>query len=176
MSEDSRHAPSLLWGSLIAGSLICSPKHLRNAEYIPDYNKPAGKYLTLQPVAGTTQIALLGALSNVGLAVLIVLEFCEFEDYYKLWAKTVSGATATGERDVKIDFLKISVDEYDKLFLMWGTDIADMLSFWEQAGAASWTTVQEGDVLVDFMAMLKGTGKELQGAEVVFKESTWTSV
>ncbi|PGH23045.1 hypothetical protein AJ80_02818 [Polytolypa hystricis UAMH7299] len=166
--------------------------------FTPIYSKPAGKYITFQPVVGSTQIASLGPLSNVGLAahtiittpyplpesaksgptparyVLIVAEYLEFEDYFKLWAKTVPGATATGEKDVNLDFLKISRNEYEKL--VWNAEMSPMLQYWELVGAASWTTVQEGDVLVELKDMLKGTDKEVRGTEAAFKEIDWTSV
>jgi hypothetical protein len=153
------------------------------------------------PVARTTQVASLGPLSNVGLAVRSVLTnpfaipnadavsstparylllttgSYDFKDYYKLWAKAANGKTASGTTNLDVEVVEISLDAYDTLWPLWGKEMGIMLKFWELVGPEkSWSTVHGDDVIVRLQDLLRETGTAMVGTEEAFGEMDWSSV
>ncbi|KAJ6027317.1 hypothetical protein N7499_000872 [Penicillium canescens] len=169
--------------------------------FTPIDAKPAGRYIIMLPVAPTTQVASLGPLSNVGLAVRTVLTnpfaihnadplsstparylllttgFYDFRDYYNVWAKAANGKTASGTTNLDVEVLEISMDAYDTLWPLWGKEMGLMLKFWELVGPEkSWSTVHGDDVMVRLQDLLKETGPAMVGTEEAFGELDWSSV
>jgi len=107
----------------------------------------SGKYVWLQPTPPTTQIISIGdQTSNVGPFALAIVKKPELT----LPGKFVCAATDTltqGEvldtwsqvTGKKSEYVEISLEDFDRLWPMWGHEMGVMLKFWEEFKEKSWS-------------------------------------
>ncbi|KAK0106285.1 hypothetical protein ONS96_003925 [Cadophora gregata f. sp. sojae] len=124
--------------------------YAQNFEYPwtkPSFFETVGKYIQLGPVPPTTIVQTIGDVhTNVGLFtsailaqplltkgkyVLGVVEETTVGEFVKIWGQT------TGKNTMYVEIA--SVEEYDKLWPVWGTEIGLMMKFWEIAGKGAWS-------------------------------------
>ncbi|KAG4421207.1 hypothetical protein IFR04_005618 [Cadophora malorum] len=115
--------------------------------YTPTLFKTSGKYIQLGPVSPNTIVSTIGDVgTNVGIFtnailaqpaltkrkyVLATVEDITVGGLVKAWGE------ATGKDTL---YVKIaSVEEYDKIWPVWGTEIGLMMKFWESAGEKCWS-------------------------------------
>lgn len=115
--------------------------------FTPAFLKPAGTYAWLLPSPPSMQLSSVGDHRvNVGIMVRGILsnpaktlrgkyvlgrvEILTSQQYLDLWAK-VTGKTA--------QFIRISYEDYYKLYPNWGEEMGRMLKLWEEVGEKSWS-------------------------------------
>jgi hypothetical protein len=139
----------------------------------------SGKYIVLQPCSTDTLVSTIALTSkNVGLFVKAILAKPEIT----LPAKYVLGSTDTitngglvellSEISGKeIDYLKVSAEDYDKVWPVAGKEVALQMQAWEIAGNQSWTKTGVTVVTKDDLAIegLVGLRETLEGAD-------WSSI
>ncbi|KAH7395562.1 hypothetical protein BKA64DRAFT_61705 [Cadophora sp. MPI-SDFR-AT-0126] len=124
--------------------------YAQNFEYpwtTPTLFKTSGKYIQLGPVSPSTLVQTIGDVTtNVGIFtsailaqpaatqrkyVLATVEDTTIGGLVKSWGE------ATGRDSLYVEIA--SIEEYDKVWLMWGREIGLMMKFWESAGRNCWS-------------------------------------
>ena len=113
---------------------------------------PADKYALIQPVGSQTQLVQAGdQRKNVGMFVDAIVEqpgltqdgrvvFAESGEVHTQAEQLAIWGRVTGTSPV---YLQVSLDEYDKLFPMWGAEWGIMMQYFEWAGGKkSWSCEQ----------------------------------
>ncbi|PVH76452.1 putative hscarg dehydrogenase [Cadophora sp. DSE1049] len=124
--------------------------YAQNFEYPwtrPNLFKTSGKYIQLGPVSPTTPVQTIGDVTtNVGIFTTAILaqRAITQRKYVLATAEdtTVGGLVkswgdATGKDTLYIEIA--SIDEYDKVWPVWGREIGLMMKFWESAGENCWS-------------------------------------
>jgi len=143
---------------------------------VPNFIKSSGKYVVMWPVAEDTLVTTIGSpYVNVGLFVEGVLknpELCLPSKYVLAESDTVT----TGElvkllADISgkpIEYLQVTEADYERLWPVWGTEVAVQMVAWEVAKERSWS--KEGVKVVTKEDLkikgLVGLRKVLEGADM----------
>ncbi|RDL35435.1 putative NmrA-like family-containing protein 1 [Venustampulla echinocandica] len=113
----------------------------------PALHKPSGKHVLLQPVPQNTPILSIGdQVSNVGHFALSIVKQPDLTlpakfvlastdstttgDLLKTWGKVTGKET---------EYLEISLEQYERFFPRWGTELGMMMQYWAEVGDKSWS-------------------------------------
>jgi len=109
--------------------------------------KTAGKYVWLQPSSPSTPILGLGDQNiNVGPFALAIVKKTELTLPGKFVLGSVESLT-TGDllkswsevTGNEAGYVQVTLEEFDRLWPMWGLEMGEMLKYWEEFGNKSWS-------------------------------------
>lgn len=109
--------------------------------------KSSGKYVLLQPTPPSTQILEVGdQTANVGPFALAIAKKPELTLHGKFVIAS-TGATTTGGilktwgevTGNETEYVEISLEQFDRLYPLWGQEMGIMLKFWEEVAEKSWS-------------------------------------
>lgn len=143
---------------------------------VPNFIKSSGKYIVMWPCEPDTPIATIcSPHTNVGLYVESILKQPELT----LPAKYVLAAPetiTTGKlvellADISkkpIEYLQVTEADYEKLWPMWGTEVAIQMKLWELAKDQSWSKegvkiLKKEDLNIEGLVGLR---EEFEGADM----------
>lgn len=146
--------------------------------FTPNFLKTSGKYLQLSPAAASTPIHTIGdTRANVGAFVTAILRHPEISLKKFVLAKTATltaaevlatWSRATGHA---AEYVRVSLEEFDRLWPVWGQEMGIMMKFWDEAKEKSWS----GENIVG-AEELGVKVEELVGLEEAFKGIEWAGV
>jgi hypothetical protein len=84
-------------------------------------------------------------------------------DVLKTWSE------ATGK---KAEYVKVSLEDFDRMWPMWGMEMGVMLKFWDEAKDKSWSG-EEGIVGAEELGVEVG---KLVGLKAAFEGLNWAAV
>jgi hypothetical protein len=146
--------------------------------FTPNFLKSSGKYIQLSPIDPSTPFHIIGdTRANVGTFVVAILSKPEVSLGKAVLAKaaTVSAgdvlATWSRVTGHVAEYVQVSLDDFDKMWPMWGREMGVMLAFWNEARDKSWSgeeIVGAEELGVDVAGLV--------GLEEAFKRVDWTGV
>ena len=146
--------------------------------FTPNFLKSSGKYIQLSTASPSTPIHTIGdTRANVGVFVMAILRAPQVSLGKFVLAKTATvtaaNVLATWSRATghAAEFVKVSLDKFDKLWPAWGREMGLMLEFWDEAREKSWS----GENLVGAEELGVEVGK-LVGLEDTFRGMDWAAV
>ncbi|KAG4434744.1 hypothetical protein IFR05_009770 [Cadophora sp. M221] len=145
---------TFLWNTYYASNLLAPL-------FKPNFLKTSGKYVWLQPSSPETPILSLGdpninvgpfalaitkkpELTLPGKFVLGSVESLTTGDILKSWSE------ATGK---EAEYVQITLEDFNRLWPMWGREMGEMLVYWEEFGDKGWSgeeLVTKEDLGLDF--------------------------
>jgi hypothetical protein len=131
---------TFLWNTYFASNLLFPM-------FKPNFLKTAGKYVWFQPTPPTTEIVAIGDQNaNVGPFALAIAKKPELTLPGRFVLATTdtltTGDLLTTWGDVtgkKTEYVEISLEDFDRLWPMWGHEMGFMLKFWEEFQGKCWT-------------------------------------
>jgi hypothetical protein len=146
--------------------------------FTPNLLKSSGKYIQLSPAASSTPIHTIGdTRANVGAFVVAILRRPEVSLRKFVLAKVATATAgdvlaawsrATGHT---AEFVRVTLEEFDRLWPVWGQEMGVMMEFWDAATERSWSG---GDIVG--AEELGVNVEELVGLEEAFKRIDWSGV
>lgn len=131
---------TFLWNTYYATNLLFPM-------FKPNFLKTAGKYVWLQPSSHSTPILGLGDQNiNVGPFALAIVKKPELTLPGKFVLGSVESLT-TGDllkswsevTGNEAEYVQVTLEEFDRLWPMWGLEMGEMLKYWEEFGNKSWS-------------------------------------
>jgi NmrA-like family len=146
--------------------------------FTPNFLKSSGKYLQLSPAAASTPIHSIGSTSaNVGTFVMAILRAPEISLRKFVQAKVATlsagDVLATWSRATghAAEYVKVSLEEFDRVWPVWGREMGLMLEFWDEAKEKSWS----GEDIIGAEELGVDVGS-LVGVEEAFRRVDWAAV
>ncbi|KAF4633875.1 hypothetical protein G7Y89_g4244 [Cudoniella acicularis] len=114
--------------------------------FVPNLLKSSGKYIWLQPAPPSTPVFTIGDHTiNIGHFVYAIIQ----QPNLTLLGKYVFATTETTTMGKLLDhwseitgketeYVQISLEDYDRLWPMWGMEVGRDLRYWDEFGAESW--------------------------------------
>ena len=146
--------------------------------FTPNFAKSSGKYIQLSATDADVPIKSIGDVSkNIGFFTSAILAKPELTKARFVLAytneTTIGGlletwSKATGKPSV---FVKVSLEDYNRVWPAWGLEMGVMMKFWEEAGDNSWS----GE---DFLTRkeLGLEGVKFASVEETFKAMDWDAI
>lgn len=143
--------------------------------FAPNLLRSSGKYVWLQPTPASTPVTLLGnADDNIGVFVSAILrrpdltlpgkfvlaatDVMPHGEVLKLWGRATGKGT---------EYIEVTLDDFDRLWPMWGKEMGSMMQMWRDLGDKSWSGE---DVLTKDDL---GITQPLTNTEAWFKSADW---
>jgi len=146
--------------------------------FTPNFAKSAGKHVFLQPTSPDVPILTIGdTKANTGIFVRAILNQPKLTSSKTVLAYAESltigqllenWSAATGKPSV---FVQTSLEDYDRVWPMWGLEMGMMMKFWEEAGDKSWSGEE---ILVKEDLGIKG--EALVGSKETISGIDWTNI
>ncbi|KAI9770840.1 MAG: hypothetical protein M1839_003035 [Geoglossum umbratile] len=124
--------------------------------FTPNFAKSSGKHILLQPTAPTVPIISMGdTKANTGVFVRAILNQPELtlSKFVFAYAETLTvgqlletWSDVTGKPSV---FVQTSLEDFDRVWPVWGLEMGVMMKFWEEYGENAWSgeeIVRKGDL------------------------------
>lgn len=146
--------------------------------FTPNFLKSSGKYLQISPAAASTPIHTIGdTRANVGVFAMAILRAPKVSLGKFVLAKTetlsaaevlATWSRATGHA---AEYVRVSLDDFDKMWPVWAREMGLMMAFWDEAKEKSWS----GEEIVGAEELGVDVGA-LVGLEQAFRGIDWAAL